>query len=583
MKRITSLLFCLFLFISCSSTEEQLDQLFSEHWDWMMNENPLFATGQGDKKSNNKLPKTGLDASEKNYEKNRLFWEKLHAINRERLNKDAKLNYDIFELQLSQNIRGYELNDHLLPLNGWWDYHASFANMHSQMPFKTEEDYTNYLQRLEAFPEYNVGYLERLKKGIDLGVVRPKIAFESYLPTIKAHITDDIKSSVFFTPFKHFPESFDEQAKEDLQAQAIHIIAETVIPEYRHLLTFLQKEYIPAASDQTGITSIHGGEAYYSYLIEKYTTLKLSADDIHNIGLKEVKRIRGEMEVIVKARGFVNDFEGFISYLRTDPSFYTNSPEELLKETAYVLKTIDGKLPELFKTIPRLPYGIKPIPDYLAPSTATAYYNQGAKDGSRAGFYAVNTFDLQSRPLYEIIALSLHEAVPGHHFQISLQQELTNLPKFRSSGGFTTFVEGWALYAERLGLDMNLYEDDYDNFGRLSYEMWRALRLVVDTGIHAKGWTREQAISYMALNSALSLHNIESEVNRYIFWPGQALAYKMGEIKIRELRKKAEQELGSQFDLREFHDVILSHGSIPLSVLESNVDEWIHDTKKSVD
>jgi len=347
------------------------------------------------------------------------------------------------------------------------------------------------------------------------------------------------------------------------------------VPEYERLYNFLRDEYIPASTETLGITEVPGGEEYYQYLIELHTTLDRSAAEIHQTGLDEVARIRSEMMEIVEETGFGDDFDGFIEFLRTDPQFYAETPEELLKETAYVLKKMDGKLPELFKTLPRLPYGIFEIPDYLAPRTATAYYSRGASDGTRAGFYAVNTYDLPSRPLYEVVALSLHEAVPGHHLQIALTQELDDLPRIRRNASFTAYTEGWALYAERLGLEVGMYDDPYDNFGRLSYEMWRALRLAVDTGIHAKGWSRDEAIDFMASNSALSLHNIRSEVNRYIFWPGQALAYKMGEIKIRELRERAEEELGDDFDLREFHDVILLSGPVPLSVVETNVEDWI--------
>ena len=295
------------------------------------------------------------------------------------------------------------------------------------------------------------------------------------------------------------------------------------------------------------------------------------------MGLAEVRRIRGEMEAVLDRMGFHGTFRQFVDSLRTDDRFYARTPEELMKDVAYVLKRMDGQLPRLFKTLPRMPYGIKPVPDYIAPKTTTAYYDGPAGDGSRAGFYYVNTYDLKSRPLYEIEALSLHEAVPGHHLQIALQQELTGVPNFRRFSGFTAFVEGWALYAERLGLEVGFYTDPASNFGRLTYEMWRACRLVVDTGIHAMGWTRQQAIDYMAENTALAMHNIRTEVDRYISWPGQALAYKVGEMKIRELRARAEEALGEDFDVREFHDVVLGSGSVPLDVLERNVERYIRE------
>lgn len=537
----------------------------------------MMATDQGVHEWNDRLADTSLDGLEENYQRNIEFQERLSRISKEDLSSLQQVNYDIFELQIQNAIRSYELNDHLLPLNGWWDYHATFADLANRVPLNNVEDYENYLSRMQAFREYNAGYIERMRRGIEIGFVRPKQSFDDYLPSIESHITSDVTESRLYEPFEDFPDSVSEDDQSELTERAQSVLSETVIPEFERLLQFLEEEYIPAATDEIAITDLPGGEEYYEHLVQSYTTMEITPDEVHNIGLNEVERIRNEMMEIVESEGYGDDFEAFIEFLRTDSQFYAETPDELLKETAYVLKTMDGHLPELFKTLPRLPYGIMPVPDYLAPRTATAYYSRGAADGTRAGYYAVNTYDLQSRPLYEITALSLHEAVPGHHLQIALQQELEDQPRFRSVAGFTAFVEGWALYSERLGLEVGMYDDPYTNFGRLSYEMWRALRLVVDTGMHEKGWSREEAIDFMAENSALSLHNIRSEVNRYIFWPGQALAYKMGEIKIRELREQAEKEMESEFDLREFHDVVLLKGSVPLSVLEDNVLNWMNN------
>lgn len=574
---LQTLLIFLFIFFQAptGSAETQLQQLFEDHWEYSLQSSPTFATSQGDHRFDDQLPKTGLDAMEKSYEKSQEFLDRLHEISRDELSDESQINYDIFENQLEGSIQAYELKDHLLPLNGWWDYHASFATLADDVPLNTVEDYENYLSRLEAFPEYNGGYIERMKEGIELGIMRPRIVFDDYVASIEALITETPEEHRLYEPFKEFPDSFSDAEKEQLTNRAKEAVGEIVIPEYQRLRDFLVDEYIPNTTETIGITEIPGGEEYYDYLIQHHTTIDISADEVHQIGLDEVERIRDEMMEIVKSEGYGDDFDGFVEFLRTDDQFYVDTADQLLKETAYVLKTIDGKLPELFKTLPRLPYGIEPIPDYLAPRTATAYYSQGKADGTEAGTYAVNTYELDSRPLYEIPALSLHEAVPGHHLQIALQQELDDLPKFRTTASYTAFTEGWALYAESLGEEIDMYETPYKKFGQLSYEMWRALRLVVDTGMHAKGWSRDEAIQFMADNSALSLHNIRSEVNRYIFWPGQALAYKMGEIKIRELRAMAEEELGEKFDLREFHDVFLLSGSIPLSVLEGNVEEWV--------
>jgi uncharacterized protein (DUF885 family) len=554
---------------------ERFLKLLDDHWEHSLQKNPLFATGQGDHRFNDRLPETGLDAMESAYESNKEFLARLSTIPRDSVSIEHQVNYDIFRIQLENAIQDYENNGHLLPLNGWWDYHASFADLANRVPLNNLEDYRNYLSRLKAFPDYNGGYIERLRRGAEIGFVRPQIVFDDYLESVRALITERPEESRLFEPFNNFPDQIDEEERNLLRQEASRVIRESVIAEFQKLHDFLSDEYVPEASASIGITDVPGGEAYYDYLVKMYTTIDITADEIHQTGLDEVARIRAEMMEIVESEGFEYDFDRFTEYLRTDDRFYAETPEELMKETALILKRMDGKLPELFKTLPRLPYGIIEVPNYLAPRTATAYYSRGAADGTRAGNYAVNTYNLPARPLYEVTALSLHEAVPGHHLQIALQQELENLPKFRTTASFTAYTEGWALYSERLGLEVGFYEDPYQNFGRLSYEMWRALRLVVDTGMHAKGWTRDQAVEYMASNSALSLHNIRSEVNRYIFWPGQALSYKMGEIKIRELREMAEDKLSSDFELREFHDVVLLSGAVPLSVLEQNVGNWV--------
>ncbi|MFU8811872.1 MAG: DUF885 domain-containing protein [Balneolaceae bacterium] len=573
------LLLFLFAVAACSSADDQLHQLFDDHWEYSLQANPLSATNQGDLRFNDQLPGTDLDAILEQNEQQQQFLERLRGISRNRLTEENRIHYDIFEIQLRNSIRNVELGGHLLPLNGWWDYYAVFADLPNRVPLQNEDHFRDYIQRLRSFPAYNAGYIERMRMGMERGLVRPQSVFEGPLTAIEMNSASEPGESPWFEPFRELPPSINDKTADELREEAIEAIGEQVIPQYRELLRFLREEYIPAASPTPGITDVPGGEPYYRYLVEMFTTMDITPEEVHQIGLQEVERIRDEMMEIVEETGFGEDFDRFVNFLRTDSQFYAASEEELMKETAWVAKQMDGKLPELFNTLPRLPYGIMKVPDYLAPNTATAYYSRGAADGTRAGFYAVNTYDLSSRPLYEIPALSLHEAVPGHHLQIALQQELEELPRFRTVAGFTAYTEGWALYAERLGLEVGIYDDPYDNFGRLSYEMWRALRLVVDTGLHAKGWSREEAVSFMAENSALALHNIRSEVNRYIFWPGQALAYKMGEIAIRNLRSEAEEELGDRFDLRTFHDVVLLSGSVPLQVLEDRVDAWIREEK----
>jgi uncharacterized protein (DUF885 family) len=393
--------------------------------------------------------------------------------------------------------------------------------------------------------------------------------------SIRSLAASDPRQSVFYQPFRRFPASVDEAHREELAEAGAAAIAGPVSDGYRDLLNFMSEEYLPAARAEIAASTLPDGAAYYAGCVRKFTTLDLTPEQVHATGLEEVRRIREEMDAAIRQAGFQWNFKEFLAFLRSEPRFYVDTPQALMKEVALILKKVDGELPALFKVLPRLPYGLREIPAYTAPDQTSAYYMPPAGDGSTAGFYYVNTYDLKSRPLYEYEALSLHEAVPGHHLQLALQLEQTGVPQFRRFGEVTAFVEGWALYAERLGLEMGFYQDAYTNFGRLTFEMWRAARLVVDTGMHALGWTRQQAIDFMAENTALSLLNITNEVDRYIAWPGQALAYKTGELKLRELRRVAEQALGARFDVREFHQVVLQNGAIPLDVLEAVIIQWI--------
>jgi len=414
-----------------------------------------------------------------------------------------------------------------------------------------------------------------MRLGLQSGYKPPRVTLDGIVESLQSHLVNDPEQSVFFQPCLNFPASINESHKLRLSNEIRATIRDSVLPAYSALLKFLLSEYLLSAREGIAAAELPDGRAFYQHRIRYFTTLNLTPEAVHQTGLEEVRRIRTEMDSIIRTTGFAGNFRAFLDYLRTDSRFYVSSPEQLLKETAYVLKRIDGELPRLFKTLPRLSYGIRAIPEFSAPGNTAAYYQPGAGDGTRAGTYYVNTYDLKSRPLYEIEALSLHEAVPGHHLQIAMQQELGELPNFRRFTGFTAFVEGWALYAERLGLEVGFYTDPYSDFGRLSYEMWRACRLVVDTGMHALGWTRQQAIDFMAENTSSTLLNITNEVDRYIGWPGQALAYKIGELKIRELRAQAEEELGPRFDRREFHDLLLGSGAVSLDVLETLVHSWI--------
>jgi uncharacterized protein (DUF885 family) len=413
-------------------------------------------------------------------------------------------------------------------------------------------------------------------------VVHPRIISERIPAQIDKQIVATDDDSPFFRPFKHIPESFTQTERERILNAGRDAITSQLVPSFKKMREFFVKEYIPASYPEVGAWQMPDGAQMYAYEARRHTTTNLTPQQIHEIGLSEVKRIRAEMETIMRRVGFKGTLQEFFKYLRTDPKFYYQSPEELLDAYRALSKRIDPNLVKVFRTLPRQPYGDEPIPANVAPDTTTAYYQQGAPDGSRAGTFYVNLYKPETRPKYEMMALALHESVPGHHLQIALAQELGEVPKFRRYGNdYTAFVEGWGLYAESLGDEMGLYDDPYAKFGQLTYEMWRAVRLVVDTGIHSMRWTRQRAIDYFTENAAKSELDIVNEIDRYIAWPGQALAYKIGELKIKELRRRAQDSLGERFDVREFHEIVLGSGSVPLDVLERNVDEWIAAKKRT--
>ena len=562
--------------LRAQSAEERLEALFDEDWEFTLREDPLFATDVGDARYNDRLGSALPEDFDRRAAHTREVIEKLAAIDRGSLGPAALVNYDIFERQKRYDLAEYEFGDYLQPITNRTGFHISFPELAQNVPLQTVEDYENYVARLAAFRAFTDQHIALMREGMRRGLVLPRVVLAGWEGTVEPHVVDDPTESLLHDAFEKFPEGVSAEERARLTEAGKKAIAEAVVPAYEALRAFLRDEYLPAARETVGASALPRGAEFYAHRVRRFTTLEDRTPEIvHRTGLEEVARIRAEMDAAITSTGFEGSFAEFVEFLRTDDRFYAETPEELMAEVALVLKKMDGQLPSLFKTIPRMPYGIKPIPDFIAPKTTTAYYQGPAGDGTRAGFYFVNTFNLRARPLYEIEALSFHEAVPGHHLQIARAQELGELPDFRRYSGFTAFVEGWALYAERLGLETGFYQDPYRDFGRLTYEMWRATRLVVDTGLHAKGWSRQQAIDYMAENTALSLHNIEAEVDRYIAWPGQALAYKTGELEIRRLRAEAEEALGDRFDLREFHDVVLGSGAVPLTVLRANVASWI--------
>ena len=563
-------------FAQQAEASARLERLFAEAWEFALQENPLFATQVGDRRYNDRLPSVTVSDYQRRLVKQLSFLQRLDAIDKSSLSESERTSYDIFKRLGEDQVGELEFRSYLIPITNRNGFHVSFPQLPRRVPLRTVEDYENYIARLNAFSTYAQQHIDLMRIGVREGYTLPGVVLEGYEDAIDPHIVDEAAQSLLFEPFQGFPETIPPEDRERLTEAGIMAITESVVPGYRAFGEFMRAEYYASAREEIGASALPNGRAYYEHRVRRFTTLDdRTPEEVHQIGLTEVARIRGGMDEIIAEVGFEGDFEAFVRFLRTDPRFYVETAEELMEKTARVLKKMDGQLPRLFGALPRMPYGMRPVPDFIAPKTTTAYYNRPAGDGTQAGFYYINTYDLSSRPLYEIEALSLHEAVPGHHLQIALQQELEGLPDFRRFAGFTAFVEGWALYAERLGLEVGFYEDPYSNFGRLTYEMWRACRLVVDPGMHYLGWTRQQAIDFMAENSALSLHNITTEVDRYIAWPGQAVAYKTGELKIRELRERAELQLGDRFDVREFHDVVLGSGSVPLSVLESNVEEYI--------
>jgi len=555
-----------------------LAALFREAWEFRLREDPLLATSVGDHRFDDRLPSMAREDLERRDRYWRAALDRLRAIDPGVLSPADRINRGMFERELRDAIAEHEFGAWRMPWNADSGFHTALAQLPSLVPLATVRDYENYVARLRAMPVFVRQQIVLLREGLRAGFTLPRVVLEGYDATIRAHVVDDPDQSVFAAPFRSFPAGVSEAERERLRAAGRSAIREGAIAAYGELLDFYSREYLPGARATTGASELPRGREYYAHLVRSFTTLEVTPEEVHRIGQGEVARIRREMEGVMRGTGFKGDFAAFLAFLRTDPRFYAKTGDQLLKEASWIAKRMDGKLPSLFRTLPRLPYGVEPVPAHIAAKYTGGRYVEPPMDGTRAGIYWVNTHALESRPLYTLEALTLHEAVPGHHLQIALQHELQGLPAFRRVSGIGAFVEGWALYAERLGLEAGFYSDPYSDFGRLTYEMWRACRLVVDTGLHALGWTRQQAIDFLAANTALSLHEVRTEIDRYISWPGQALAYKMGELKIRELRALAERELGPRFDLRAFHDAVLANGPVPLLTLEELIREYVSST-----
>ena len=557
----------------------RLQSLVDIYWNYRLAESPTLATAAGMNDYNHLLPQVApLDRSRR-LRAEQDFLLQLGDIDRTDLNLENKINYDLLGWVLEISIESMELNTERIPFNTFSSFFTGALRASYGVSMTTEEDYRAYTSRIREFPRYFAENIENMREGMRSGFVLPKVIIDGVLPTVRAQVYDNPDNSSLFEPIDEVSDRLSAAVQEQIRLEAREAIRLYAIPAFRELAEFLQNEYYPMATEGIAAQDLPNGDAFYTHQIKVYTTrTDLSAEQIHNIGVSEVARIRREMEEVIAASGFNGSFEEFTEFLRADPRFYASDETALLKEASFIAKKIDYLLPEFFGRLPRVPYGVVPVPVEIAPNYTAASYNSSPVGGIRGGAFWVNTFALDQRPLYELPALTLHEAVPGHHLQTSIARELENLPQFRKELYFSAFGEGWGLYSEKLGIEMGIYENSYEHFGRLSYEMWRACRLVIDTGIHSQGWTRQEAMNYLSDNTSLSALNVRAEVDRYISWPGQALAYKLGEMKILELRQRTEAALGDAFDIRSFHDALLGQGALPLDILDTVIENYIAGT-----
>jgi prolyl oligopeptidase len=560
-------------------TGKALNEFFESEWNYDMEQSPAKASSMGDRRWNDRWGDQSLEAIHKRQEHAVGALERLKKFDRAQLSAADQLNYDLFKKDLELDIEGAKFRSYLMPINQRGGI-QTLDELGDRLRFETVKDFDDWIARLRAFPTLMDQTIALMKEGARARVMWPKIVLNRVPAQIDKQLVEKPEESPFFKPFKKFPDAISAADRERLTKAAQEAIAAGVLPSFQKLKKYFVDEYLAAAFDEVGVWKMPQGAEYYAYLARRHTTTDLTPQQIHEKGLSEVARIKSEMEGIMSKVGFKGTMPEFFTKLRTDPQFFYKTPDELLEAYRALAKQIDPNLVKVFKTLPRMPYGVAPIPDKIAPDTTTAYYNQPSADGSRAGTYFVNLYKPETRPKWEMMALSLHESVPGHHLQIALAQELGDIPKFRRYGFYTAFVEGWGLYSESLGQEMGMYEDPYSKFGQLTYEMWRAVRLVVDTGMHSMKWDRQKAIDYFMANAPKAENDIVNEIDRYISMPGQALAYKIGELKIKELRERARREIGDGFDVREFHDAVLLSGAVPLDVLEQNINRWIA-TKKS--
>lgn len=554
-------------------------RFLDDHWRWTLRSSPVLATTLGVRAHDRELGDLTIAAMDRRAREAAAFLERAERLDTARLAPGERVTLAIVAHDLRTKVEGNRFGQRAVLFTTYAGWHTGFADLGVRHPFRELADYEAYVARLEAYPAYNRGGIATTRVALAGGHAQPCAPFAGYEKTIAGAVAGEPAASRWMEPFSRRPGAVDERRWGRLRERAERAVRDSVFPAYAGLLAFYRTEYAPKCRRDAGVSTTPDGAAYYAFRVREETTTDLTPDSVHRIGLAEVARIAAAMDSVAKAAGYA-DRRAYVEHLRTDPRYYARTPEELLAAASTLAKRIDGEMPKLFGRLPRLPYTVRPIPAATAEGTTTAYYGRGSLEGGRAGTYWVNTSKLDQRPLFELPALTIHEAVPGHHHQISLAQEL-DLPPFRRHAlGIAAFTEGWGLYTEELGDAMGLYDTPATRMGRLSYDMWRACRLVVDPGIHALGWSRERAIEYMLEHTALSRANVEAEVNRYVTWPGQATAYKVGELRIRELRDRAERRLGERFDLRRFHDAVLEHGPVPLDVLEAQVERWIESRRR---
>ncbi|HET9638570.1 MAG TPA: DUF885 domain-containing protein [Allosphingosinicella sp.] len=564
---------------AAAAPADDFRRLLDDHYAWLLRDNPTYATALGVRDYDDRIEEISLAVRDRQAREASAFLERLERIPAEALSPADRVNRAILKRGLEEGIEANRFGQRVMLFTTYAGWHQAFAGLADNLPFRTKADYESYLTRLALYPKQNDNALDITGQAVRGGFTLPCSVLGNYEKGISGVIAEDPAKSRFYEPLtRPRPGDVTESEWTAMQARARRLVVDVLNPAYARHLAFYRNTYLPKCAKADSISAQPGGREYYAFRVRQETTTSLTPDQIHEIGLKESARIRAEMEKVAKSAGFPSR-EAFIRELRTNPKYYASTPAQLMQAAAMTAKTIDGKMPGYFATLPRLPYGVRQIPAEIAEGTTTAYYGQGSPTSGLAGTYYVNVSKLDQRPLWELPALTLHEAVPGHHHQISLQQEVELPPFRRHFTFFTAFTEGWGLYAESLGEEMGLYDTPEKKMGQLSYQAWRASRLVVDTGIHSKGWDKARAVAFMRENTALTDANIDAEVNRYISWPGQALGYKIGELRIKALRAKAQEALGGKFDLRRFHDAVLLQGSVPLDVLEAQVDAWVEAEK----